>query len=416
MPLPFSAPDFSKIQLPNHSSNSVLRRIISFVAFVLLLSIVSTRHYGTPLRRSDAVEQPSLFAPPLSLKPGDGLADAVTPSVPPSATSQSELRHDNAIPEPVNLQGVQSKFAFATFLAGSDQELDYKEDKYLIAARILAYQLLHDDTTRSRDRKIPFIVLVTDKVGQTARERLRKDGAIVLRVPGFHADWLRPNRVSWRDVVTKLRLWELIDFERICFLDVDHLLVEPLDGVFLDPAAEEQQTLPTGVAYPSNPSYPAPTSYVFAGNAEGKFGHHYPPTEDGRDWRIGFLNAGFFVLKPDLALLRHYVAILNVPDSFRSGEPEQNLLNMVHAHNGTMPWRQLKTDWDVHYPNLGNIWAGVKSVHEKWWSGEPDQNEIVRGEIGRDPREPRLMGPWMEGWRWRMEHYFDSTDKAGYSS
>ncbi|GAM90467.1 hypothetical protein ANO11243_085110 [Dothideomycetidae sp. 11243] len=322
-------------------------------------------------------------------------------TTPPATTYQSTIYEDsatppraaNAEPKAVRLGGVKSKYAFATLLAGDGKEVPYEQDKYLISTRILAYQLLHANETRSRDRNIPFIVLVTDQTSQSARERLRRDGATVLEVPAITADWLAPRRERWKKVMTKLRLWELVDFERIAFLDADSLLAQPLDHIFHDPAAAEQMTNQQAFRGPGDPST-MPASYVFGGNHDNL---HIPRPGQKPLKMKGDLCAGFFILKPDVALLRHYLSALHQPHSFKSDLPEQNLLTAVHGWNGSMPWKQIDLKTNAFSPGIYDIQKGIKTIHEKWWF------EGCDAELQR----------WMMNRRWMMEGFFEARDQMG---
>ncbi|GAM84198.1 hypothetical protein ANO11243_021910 [Dothideomycetidae sp. 11243] len=374
----FPKPRFLSPERTYSSSRIRSRAVYLFAVLVLVVTVIAIHSYSYAL--------PSVA----SLAPSRHFNLHKPP--------QSDKRPKNAEPEAVHIPGVRSKYAFATFLAGTTKELEYKDDNYLIATRILSYQLLHADETRSRDRNIPFIVAVTDRVKEPARERLRKDGATVIEVPGLKADWLGPTIESWEHVMTKLRLWELVDFERIAFVDADTILTEPLDDIFADPAVEERLTTVKIGSNIGNVQNNLPSSYVFAGNAEQQHEHHFPPTEEGRDWpNKAYLNAGFFVMKPDLALLQHYIKVLNTANSFDSSLPEQNLLNMVHDWKGAMPWQQLNTTLNIHYPKMADIDGGAHSVHEKWWMGKGN----VEDELAA----------WMRAWRWRMEGYFEDMDQ-----
>ncbi|KAF2152517.1 glycosyltransferase family 8 protein [Myriangium duriaei CBS 260.36] len=273
------------------------------------------------------------------------------------------------------------------YLNSPFSEIITTEDKYLIAVRILTYQLLHDPSTRTRDPTTPFLVLVNDKVRPAARERLRKDGAIVVPVPKLTASWLKPHRSAWQDVMTKLRLWELLDFERVAFLDADTLLARPLDDVFTDPAAVEQRTLPGYKGAVPGAATP-PETYVFAGNA-----NHVHVWMDAKG-RTDHLCAGFFVLKPDLALLRYYISILQIPESFMSQAPEEALLNVAHQWGQGMPWLQLNTTLNVRLPGMADLEEGARSAHVKWWESAP-------GNVKK----------WMLEWRGRMEDFYETRDR-----
>ncbi|GAM87586.1 hypothetical protein ANO11243_056130 [Dothideomycetidae sp. 11243] len=299
------------------------------------------------------------------------------------------LRGYNAAPQAVHVNGIRSKYAFATLLYGSTQELEYEDDNYLIATRILAYQLLHAPETRLRNPDIPFLVLVTSNVKESARDRLRKDGATVIEVPQLDADWLAPGKLTWSKTMTKLRLWELVDFDRIAFLDADHLLVRPMDDIFSDPAVEEQVTKPSDTI---DVTAPLPSTYVFAGNND----YMHIPRKNEQPWHYdGNLCAGFFVIKPDVDLLRHYISFLQQPGSFDSALPEQNLLNVVHHWKGRVPWKQLNHSINIYSPAMYDIDYGARSVHEKWWEG----------------RSPAIK-EWMKERRWKMEGFFEARDLA----
>ena len=138
-------------------------------------------------------------------------------------------------PQSATLETTKSKYAFATLLASDatrPDDQDNMQDEYFIATRLLAYQILHAPETRSAN--IPFIVLATKGVSEAKRERLRLDGAVVLAVETIAKPaWVTAGAPNWAQLFDKLRLWELTQFDLICFLDGDHILNRPLDGIFL---------------------------------------------------------------------------------------------------------------------------------------------------------------------------------------
>jgi alpha-N-acetylglucosamine transferase len=299
-----------------------------------------------------------------------------------------ELHNTTRLWQSPSLDKVQSKYAFATFLGGDPN------DRYLIATRMLAYQLLYAPETRSSDAAIPLIVVVTKNVTEDRIERLQKDGAIVIPVDLINKDWVKPLVPKWGDVLTKLRVWEFTQFERICFLDSDTVLTKPLDGIFEDAAVDtldsrhdEKQIILDEAEIPVN--------YSFAGVPELKREHHFPPNDTNGDYyNSNYLNAGFFVLKPSLKMFDYYMSLLNTVNKFDPKFPEQNLLNYAHRRDGNMPWLQLNSTWNIHYPTKNDLDAGAQSLHEKWWS--PEQKDLK---------------PYLESWRWRMEGYFEARDR-----
>jgi alpha-N-acetylglucosamine transferase len=300
---------------------------------------------------------------------------------------------------PATLKTTNSKYAFATLLASDalhPNDQDNLHDDYFIATRLLAYQILHAPETRSKDT--PFIVLATKGVSEAKRERLRRDGAIVLAVETVKKpSWIEGGPSNWEEVFDKLRLWELTQFDRICFLDGDTVLNRQLDGVFLDTAAAAHNTLDHSDKLRSDEA-PLPPFYVFAGQPEMNREHHYPPSEATHDYpNVHYLNAGFFVMQPSLELLNHYLSIMAAPDRFVPKFPEQNLLNYAHrseADGGNMPWQLLNSQWNLHYPTLADVKGGVASLHEKWWA--PGDKEL---------------GPYLNSWRWRMEGFHEALDE-----
>jgi alpha-N-acetylglucosamine transferase len=301
---------------------------------------------------------------------------------------------------PTSQELAKSKYAFVTLLAGDSMHPNDPEnlhDNYLIATRILAYQIMHAPETKSND--VPFVVLATKAVHINKIERLRRDGATVIVVKTIEKpSWLQGAGASnWQEVFDKLRLWELIQFDRICFLDGDTLLNRPLDGVFEDPAVVLHYTL-NRTDWSEGDEGSPPSTYVFAGQPEMNTVHHYPPSDEAGDYpNINYLNAGFFVTQPSLELQKLYLNIMQIPERFQSHLPEQNLLNYVHrseADGGNMPWKALSTEWNTHYPTMEDLKGGVASLHEKWWA----------------PVDKSLT-PYLQSWRWRMEGFYEAVDE-----
>lgn len=122
-------------------------------------------------------------------------------------------------------------YAFTTFLTPAwdiGENATDDDDHYYTQTRMLLYQLKHDPATRSPNN-YPFVVLVTEDVPQSKRDRLMKEGALVKqleKLPPLQTE----TRKAWQDVITKLRLLEMVEYDRVCFLDSDHILTRPLDG------------------------------------------------------------------------------------------------------------------------------------------------------------------------------------------
>ncbi|TKA75326.1 hypothetical protein B0A49_03610 [Cryomyces minteri] len=295
-------------------------------------------------------------------------------------------------------RGSHEKLAYATFLTGTTADAsdsDSSHDRYFVATRILAYQLLHAPETRT-NRSILFLVLVTDDISQSKRDRLTKDGAIIVPVAYLQADtdWIKGEMPQWRDVMTKLRAWELTQYSRILFLDGDTILTRPLDGVFDDPAAQSTLSLRHTNATIDDEA-PVPSTFVLATMPEANPFHAYPPTTANNDFKDpNYFNAGFFVFAPSRQMFEVYTSLMKLPGRFNPRYPEQNLLDYAHRKEGNMAWRQLDTFWNIRFPSLKDYEGGVGSLHDKWWHPHMDQ---------------KLAGLY-SSWRWKMEGFYEALD------
>lgn len=270
------------------------------------------------------------------------------------------------------------KVAFATFLAATtlspDQGDDVpdEEDGYFLGARVLAYQLLHS-TSAGTNASIPFIVACTSDVTPRKRARLERDGATVIVIDKVDNGWVHPGDPRWADQMTKLRLFELTDYHKICFIDADTLVTGPLDGVFWDEATLSQPTLPNPSEIKDDEA-PLPRTYMIAAHADSwGYDHPYPPSPDS-----DYLNCGFFIFTPSKLAYNYYLSILNIPGRFDPGFAEQNLLNYAHRRAGNMPWRPLWYGWNVNWPTEKDWKAGARSFHAKYWDGDPGHDPTLK--------------------------------------
>lgn len=285
--------------------------------------------------------------------------------------------------------GQPSKNAYCTFLTPGEPEPGTKteEDHYFIGVRMLIYQLLHDPATRS-NTSIPFVVLVSKDVPQWQRDRLLKDGAHVLEVEPLDFGWVKPGRKRWARVMDKLHIFTLTQFDKVLLLDTDVVVARRLDGVFADPATETlaNRGQPDRIAADEASQ---PTQYMFAANSGPYNPIHVYPTRRG-----GKINAGFVVVRPDLAMFQHYKSVAAIKDRFNPSSPEQNLMNYIHRRDGNMPWTQLDPDWTTNCPNDSDLQGGVASFHEKYWTYSKDKN--LRDMMWRS--------------RWNMEGFWEAAE------
>lgn len=288
---------------------------------------------------------------------------------------------------PLNPAGV----AFATFLAGNanpskeatdeaSAAINDADDGYFLGARVLAYQLLHS-TKAGTNNSIPFLVLCTPSVSPRKRARLAADGATVILVEPLNAGWIHPGSPRWVDVLAKLRLLELTQYKKICFIDADTLVTAPLDGVFHDEGTL-LQTTGSDPEQTKDDEASLPRTYLFASHTD-TWGYDHPTlgsyTPKPGDASAGtYLNAGFFVVSPSKSLLAYYLSLLAVEGKFDPGFPEQNLLNYAHRREGNMPWQPLWAGWNVNWPTERDWRAGARSFHAKYWDGDPSHDPVLK--------------------------------------
>ncbi|KAI9761308.1 MAG: hypothetical protein M4579_001098 [Chaenotheca gracillima] len=292
------------------------------------------------------------------------------------------------------------RYAYATWLSSTVSDIkggmDMKDDAYFIATRILVWQLLHDKDTRTNS-SIPVLVMCTPDVSQDRVDRLAKDGAQIVQVEFVKngASWLKPGRDRWVSIMSKLRLWEFTQYSRILYMDGDMMLKRSLDGVFEDPAAQTFNTLDNVTE--TTGKITVPENYIFAGIGEVENEKHkYPP--DWSDFKNqGRFNGGFFLLGPSRQMFEYYMSILDTPNSFDSTYMEQTLLNHAHSLNGSMPWKELSSTWNIRAPTMNDLKKGVASVHDKWW---------------KTPKYDPKIAEWFKTIRWRMEGFYEAYDAA----
>ena len=161
---------------------------------------------------------------------------------------------------------------------------------------------MHNPETRT-NTSIPFVVLTTKHISERKRARLRKDGAVVIEVDDVALpDWFSIGNPFWLDVMTKLRVFQQTQYEKILLLDADVLPVRRLDGVFQDPATEIVEPLYDRKR--EGDQIPLPAAYMFAGMTMGGGREHDSETEEkcyasmARYNELEQVNAGFLLAAP----------------------------------------------------------------------------------------------------------------------
>ncbi|KAH8687567.1 nucleotide-diphospho-sugar transferase [Tricladium varicosporioides] len=286
------------------------------------------------------------------------------------------MRYTSFATESIKLHHMRGlSLAYATLLLPSDDNTtlpDPNADVYFRSIRLLNYQLKYDQKTRTQNN-IPLVVLVTPDVAPWKIQQLKKEGAKIITVQKLDSSWIDPLADRWRNVLVKLRLFELEKYDRILFLDADTFLLKPIDGIFADPGASLHRTL--SQAELKSDEGKMPETYLFASNSEVQHTTHiYPPIP------ISYFNAGFFLLRPSTQLFNYYISLFGLKgDRFDTRYPEQNLFNYAHRQSGNMPWSRLSHIWNIVLPNMRDVKMGVKSVHAKCWGEGNELQPLPEG-------------------------------------
>jgi alpha-N-acetylglucosamine transferase len=272
-----------------------------------------------------------------------------------------------------------SKYAFATlvspnYLENADQN-DVETDEYFLSARVLNYQLLHSNRTRYHDPSVPFLVLTLPRVAKNKIKILESEGATVIPVEHLSADWIKAPIPQWEGLMSKLFLWTYSKYDKILFIDADVYLIEPLNGIFEDEAAQPHPTKEELIE--SQDKGALPTTYIMSGVVDGGSGSRENPMS------ANYMNAGFFLMRPEMKLFQHFKKFINTPDSFSLSMLEQNLINDIFKVDGPMPWQHMDPKWDTSCPEPVDIARGWKSVHSKLWKthAEPCDVDPVAGRM-----------------------------------
>ncbi|KAF2247919.1 glycosyltransferase family 8 protein [Trematosphaeria pertusa] len=321
----------------------------------------------------------------------------------------------------------REKYAYATFLGPPTSENSSTadpaallKDPYFISVRLLNYQIQYAEKTRTRLTNTPFLVLVLPSVPASQIAVLKKEGATIIPIEpldlpeAFNQNFINNSR--FRDVLAKLRLWELTSWDKVLYLDADSFLLKGLDGLFTEEELSGMQvTLPEngteGEGRAGKARLDPPETYLMAASTD-TYGDQTPWEEDPAN-HPPYLCACFMLFAPSSRLLLYYLSVLNSPEAPRDAYyPEQDLLIYVHRKEGRMPWRRIPVTWSANDGEMNEEYAlkgGVKSLHVKGWEGAEG------GNVANDKYKNmwRDLVKEMEDW-WRERGRWDGLGGIGW--
>jgi alpha-N-acetylglucosamine transferase len=208
-------------------------------------------------------------------------------------------------------------------------------------------------TTAGRD----VVVLVTPSISEELRITLRRDGAIVKEVdkilPKAMKDQDHVKYGQWGDCFTKFHLWNLIQYDRIMYLDSDVLPIKNLDDAFK-------------LTYASDFEFLAPAD-------------RYRDLTD-----LPTFNAGIMLLRPSSALLRIFLRKMESIHDYQTDFMEQGFLNWYY----TKQRQRLPREYSGNFVSKDFSLIQrekLRTVHEKyWWLSKDKENEAQVRELYED--------------------------------
>lgn len=255
-------------------------------------------------------------------------------------------------------------FAWVTLLTQPD---------YLVGVKALHHSL------KQSNSQWPLVVMTTSAISAEDCQALQAEGCVIAPVePIYPRADLDQHYASaqFGEVWTKLRAWQLTDYQRVVFLDADMLVLQNMDELFtldlgdnLMAACHACRCNPNQIA-----SYPAdwqPEQCHYTWQARGEAA---PASLDY------YLNGGFLVLTPDRDVYDAMMARLAAKEDIAEWVfAEQDFLNEVFR-NRWLPlhygYNALKTLPKQH-PQMWDL-SRVKNIHyiiDKPWDKYPEPGD-----------------------------------------
>ncbi|KIK71602.1 glycosyltransferase family 8 protein [Collybiopsis luxurians FD-317 M1] len=219
---------------------------------------------------------------------------------------------------------------------------------------------------KSVESKYPLVVMVTPYLQHEARTVLAKCGIETYAIDGLMPDSSRHTGVAdhderLREAWTKLRVFELIDFERVVLVDADMVIRRNMDELLEIPLALDE--IAAAHVCACNPMklahYPADWVPPNCAHTAVKSPSDLPPAWSMTSPRpYGQLNSGTVVLNPSSALSEAIIQYLNTENLESFAFADQDLLTAF-----------FKGKWEP-LPWYYNALKTLRVIHPQLWSDE----------------------------------------------
>lgn len=287
---------------------------------------------------------------------------------------------------------------------------------YLPGVIILAY------TLKKRKSAYPLVVVYTDSLSKASIDVLENEASELNIIPRKTEALLPKENVHvnliaerFKDTWTKLRVFELFEYDKVCYLDADMIICKPIDNIF-DKQLPGHDWLAANHACVCNLDKDswAPEDWVKENCAYTPLEHPEAldkPTEVKPDSRPTYhlLNSGTFMFYPSHDLWNKMIEFFNTTPKLSEFKfPDQDFLAEFFRDKWmSIGWQYnaLKTMRYWH----PNIWRDdeVVCLHyivDKPWAKRIDSDGIA-GYLGRDGVT--------HGWWWEL---FDDWEQQKVAS
>ncbi|KAL5701807.1 hypothetical protein ACHQM5_027105 [Ranunculus cassubicifolius] len=231
------------------------------------------------------------------------------------------------------------RVAYATVLHSSED--------YVCGAIALARSLLQTNTTKD------LILLADTSISTKSRQALNEAGwkiKHINRIRSPHAE--KDSYNEWN--YSKLRLWQLTEYDKIIFIDSDLIVIKNIDDFFLSPQLSASSN--AKVLFNSGVMLIEPSICTFKILMQKR---HTLFSYNGGDQ--GFLNEAF-------TWWHRWPKKLNFLKMFDENDTQHELPDSVYAihYLGLKPWMCYR-DYDCNWDSVEQQAYASDMIHKRWW-------------------------------------------------
>lgn len=250
--------------------------------------------------------------------------------------SQSTLlrKHDNTAHRPRR----HPRYAYVTVLHSSEA--------YVCGAISLAQSIRLTNSTKD------LLLLADESITSNSTQALRFAGWKIVRIQRIRSPFSKKGSYNeWN--YSKLRVWQLIKYDKVIFIDADLLVLKNMDHLFTYPQLSASTN--NKVLFNSGLMVVEPSACLFEDLMRKSF-----KLESYNGGDQGFLNQAF-------TWWHRLPRKLNYLKNFNSGDHDDIREDVYAMHYlGLKPWMCYR-DYDCNWDRLDHHVFASDSAHQKWW-------------------------------------------------